>query len=228
MNTEINLVRPNTLRRQVENALREAIMTGRFHPGQRLIERELCETLGVSRTSIREALRQLEAEKLIRIIPHKGPTVASISLKEAEELYALRSVLEGFAAREFAQHGSDDEILQFSQVARRLREAAELGQQEEVLQAKTALYNIIFDNCNNSLVKEILTSLHSRVNLLRATTLMEPHRMPSSLAEIDQLAQAFRDRDSEQAQMIATLHVNNACKVALQMLRRQNDQQQCQ
>jgi len=222
MNTEINLVRPNTLRRQVENVLREAIMSGQFHPGQRLIERELCENLGVSRTSIREALRQLEAEKLICIVPHKGPTVASISLKEAEELYALRSVLEGFAAREFTQHGSDENIIQFAQVAKQLRKVAELGLQEEVLRAKTDLYNIIFDNCNNSLVKEILTSLHSRVNLLRATSLMEPHRMPSSLAEIDQLAQAFHDRDSEQAQAIATLHVNNACKVALQMLRRQN------
>jgi DNA-binding GntR family transcriptional regulator len=105
MNTEMNLVRPNTLRRQVENALREAIMSGRFHPGQRLIERELCENLGVSRTSIREALRQLEAEKLICIVPHKGPTVASISLKEAEELYALRSVLEGFCRQRVCAAG---------------------------------------------------------------------------------------------------------------------------
>ncbi|MCI1034019.1 GntR family transcriptional regulator [Raoultella sp. BIGb0149] len=224
MNTEMNLVRPNTLRRQVENALREAIMSGRFHPGQRLIERELCENLGVSRTSIREALRQLEAEKLICIVPHKGPTVASISLKEAEELYALRSVLEGFAAREFALQGSDASIAQFAQAAAQLRAAAETGQQEEVLRAKTALYDIIFDNCNNSLVKEILTSLHSRVNLLRATSLMEPHRMPSSLAEIDRLAQALRDRDAEQAQAIASLHVNNACQVALQMLRRQSEE----
>jgi DNA-binding GntR family transcriptional regulator len=73
-------------------------------------------------------------------------------------------------------------------------------------------------------VKEILTSLHSRVNLLRATSLMEPHRMPSSLAEIDRLAEALRDRDAEQAQAIASLHVNNACQVALQMLRRQSEE----
>ena len=102
MTAEMALVRPETLRHQVENALRQAIMSGRFAPGARLIERELCETLGVSRTSVREALRRLEAEKLVRSVPHKGPVVAIMSKQEAAELYAIRGLLEGFAALYFA------------------------------------------------------------------------------------------------------------------------------
>lgn len=221
MTANMGLIRPETLRHQVENALRAAIMSGRFSPGERLIERELCESLGVSRTSIREALRKLEAEKLVHIVPHKGPMVAMVSIQEAKELYALRGVLEGFAANEFARNGSDAAIADFAQAARALRAAAENGGQNEVLQAKTALYDIMLDNCGNQLVKEILTSLHSRVNLLRATSLMEPQRMPSSLAEIDQLALALQRRDAEEAQQTASLHVANACEVALKILSQQ-------
>src|ERR1700722_20278478 len=86
--TYIRLVRPETLRHQVEHVIRQAIMSGRFAPGARLIERELCESLGVSRTSVREALRRLKADKLVCSVPHKGPTVAVISKQEASELYA--------------------------------------------------------------------------------------------------------------------------------------------
>ncbi|WP_130835355.1 GntR family transcriptional regulator [[Erwinia] mediterraneensis] len=221
MTADMGLIRPETLRHQVENALRAAITSGRFSPGERLIERELCESLGVSRTSIREALRKLEAEKLVHIVPHKGPMVAMISLQEAKELYALRGVLEGFAAYEFARNGSDSAIARFAQGAQALRDAAERGNQNDVLQAKTALYDIMLDNCGNHLVKEILTSLHSRVNLLRATSLMEPQRMPSSLAEIDQLSLALQRRDAQAAQQTASLHVANACEVALKILAQQ-------
>ena len=121
---DLGLVRPETLRHQVENVLRQAIVSGRYAPGARLVERELCETLGVSRTSVREALRRLEAEKLVRNVPHKGPVVAVMSRHDAHELYALRGLLEGFAAHEFARLGSDDSLVRFAAAARELREAA--------------------------------------------------------------------------------------------------------
>ncbi len=88
-----------TLRMRVEDKLRSAISNGVFKPGQRLIERELCELTGVGRTSIREAVRQLEAEGLITSIPHRGPVVTRISVEEAQQLYAVRALLEGAAGR---------------------------------------------------------------------------------------------------------------------------------
>src|SRR5689334_22743137 len=87
------------LRQQVDDGLRQAIISGRLAPGARLTERELTEMMGVSRTVIREALRQLESEGLVAIIPHKGPVVRALSLDEARDLYSIRAVLEGFAAR---------------------------------------------------------------------------------------------------------------------------------
>lgn len=225
MSTDIELVRPETLRHQVENVLRQAIMSGRFAPGARLIERELCETLGVSRTSVREALRKLEAEKLVRNVPHKGPVVAVMSREEAGELYALRALLEGFAAHEFARLASDAAIAQFGEAAKALRAQATAQNQSGVLEAKTALYDVLLDNCGNRLVKEILTSLYSRVNLLRATSLMHPDRLPSSLKEIDRLYKALKARDGEEAQALARQHVLNAEKAAMRMLEEQGDAQ---
>ncbi|WP_102225227.1 GntR family transcriptional regulator [Acidimangrovimonas sediminis] len=218
MSTRIAALQPETLRRQVEDALRQAILSGRYAPGERLVERELCEALGVSRTSVREALRKLEAEKLVRIIPHKGPMVASIGVEEARELYALRGLLEGYAAREFALNGSPGALAEFGRAASRLREAAATGETERVLEAKGKLYDIMLGHCGNALLREVLQSFYSRINLLRATSLMHPDRLPHSLSEIDQLAAALAVRDADEAQRLASLHVANACDVALRML----------
>ena len=99
-----------TIRHLVEEKLRELIATGHFKPGDRLVERELCEALEVGRTSVREALRQLEAEGLIRTEPHRGPVVTKVSPEEARQLYQLRALLEGFCGAEFALKGRDDEL----------------------------------------------------------------------------------------------------------------------
>lgn len=218
MTAEMGLVRPETLRHQVENVLRQAIMSGRLAPGARLVERELCETLGVSRTSIREALRRLEAEKLVSSVPHKGPIVATISRQEAGELYAMRRLLEGFAAGEFARVADDASIARFGEVAKELRKQALAKDQAGVLKAKTELYDILLGGCGNGLVREILTSLYSRVNLLRATSLMLPDRLPHSLREIDALYKALKARDAVAAEAAARLHVANAEKAAMGIL----------
>lgn len=221
MNVRGPALQADSLRRQIENAVRQAITSGRYQPGARLIERELCEELGVSRTSLREALRKLEAEKLVEIVPHKGPVVAVISLREAQELYALRGVLEGFAAREFALHGSDEAIEKFSEGAELLRKYALSGDTAKVLEAKGSLYSIMLGNCGNDLVREVLQSLFSRINMLRATSLMHPNRISQSLTEIDELAAALKRRDADEAARIASLHVQNACVVALKLLEEQ-------
>ena len=221
MNLRGPALQADTLRRQIENAVRQAITSGKYKPGARLIERELCEELGVSRTSLREALRKLEAEKLVEIVPHKGPVVAVISMEEARELYALRGVLESFAAREFALRGSDEAIREFAKGAELLRQHALSGDTLKVLEAKGTLYNIMLGNCGNNLVREVLQSLFSRINILRATSLMHPDRISQSLGEIDDLAAALVGRDAETAARIASLHVHNACVVALQLLAQQ-------
>src|SRR5512138_1076944 len=89
---------PRTVRQEAVEKLRAAILAGRFQPGDRLVEADLCKVLGVSRPSLREALRSLEAERLIAIVPNRGPQIPIVSWTEAEEIYHVRALLEGEAA----------------------------------------------------------------------------------------------------------------------------------
>src|SRR5215207_11344568 len=150
-----------TLRAAIEEKLREGIVTGTFKPGQRLVERELCEMIGASRPSIREALRVLEAEGLIRIIPHRGPVVSIVTVEEAEQLYAIRALLEGFAGRECALR-RDRKIL------KRLRDAVtefeasvpDGANPAKLLAAKTDFYAALMTGCGNSFLERLLVPLH--------------------------------------------------------------------
>lgn len=228
MSTTLKLVKPETLRSQVENHLRQAIVTGQLKAGEKLVERELCEMLGVSRPSLREALRKLEAEKLIVNVPHRGPEVASITLDEARDLYALRRLLESYAAHEFARLASPEEIKNLGKVVKRLRDAGKKNSREGVLQAKAEFYSILLGGCGNSLVHEILGGLLSRVSLLRSTSLMLPDRLPRSLQEIDTLLECIQNRDAKGAQEISHKHVLNAEQAALGVFEQQLSSQKIQ
>src|SRR3954454_4886015 len=129
-----------TVRAMVAQKLREAIMSGALKPGQRLVERELCEMMGVSRPSIREALRALEADGLVNIVPHRAPVVSTISLDEARQLYAARAVLEGFAGRECARLHDPEVARRIGEALARLEAAAAKQDLVGSLEAKTGFY----------------------------------------------------------------------------------------
>ncbi|WP_419795261.1 GntR family transcriptional regulator [Pseudomonas palleroniana] len=216
--------RPETLRGHVESFLREAIMNGRFAPGERLVERELCEMLKVSRPPLREALRKLEAEKLIVIVPHRGPVVASLDIAEARELYALRGLLEGFAAHEFARLASDKDIVKLGKAVNNLHKQSSNPDRRALIEAKSKIYDVLLGCCGNRLITEVLQGLLSRINLLRATSFSRPERLHESLAEIDELLACIKKRDGEGAQRMATLHIKNAENAALEVLESSTEQ----
>ena len=212
------LRKPDSLRSHVENFLREAIMNGQFMPGERLRERELCEMLDVSRPSLREALRKLEAEKLITNVLHRGPVVASISNKEAAEIYAVRILLEGHAVHEFTRLATDRQVDELGQAVRQLHEVAALNNRKELLLSKARFYDVILTGCGNALIKEMLIGLMSRVNLLRATSFSASDRLPESLKEIDQMLSLIRARNAEAAGAAARTHILNAQRAAMTVL----------
>ena len=212
------LTRPETLRMHVERFIRDAIASGQFKPGARLVEREICEMLRISRPPLREALRALEAEKLIHIIPHKGPVVASISLREAREVYAVRALLESYATREFTLQADDAAVRALAAAVRQLRAEAKSGDRKRLLGAKTRFYEILYQGCGNRLLVELLQGLLTRINLLRATSLAQPGRIGPSLAEIDGIVDAIRERNAAKAERLAREHVVNAQAVALAVL----------
>lgn len=208
-----------TLRLLVEEKLRTAIATGHFRPGQRLIERELCEQTGVGRTSIREALRQLEAEGLVTTIPHRGPTVTSVTYEEAEQLYDIRAMLESFAGRKFAESRDVSKFKALGEAVDRFEKAAKGANRAELLEAKTHFYDVMMDGSGNVFVKQMLTLLHNRISLLRFTSMTQPGRLKKSVAEIRDIFDAISAHDGRRAAEACALHVEEAAKIALAVLK---------
>jgi DNA-binding GntR family transcriptional regulator len=204
-----------TLRGLVEEKLRLAISAGKFRPGQRLIERELCETLGVGRTSVREALRQLEAEGLITVVPHRGPTVSTMSVEEAKQLYAMRALLEGYAGKQCAALGDEDFKTKLDHAVEEFARIAEGEDRSALVAAKEAFYGLLLSGSGNSFVGQALTGLHNRINMLRFTTMMQPGRIHHSIAEIREIAAAIRASDGNRAEKACRTHIEKAAEAAL-------------
>ncbi|MGB3541010.1 MAG: GntR family transcriptional regulator [Mesorhizobium sp.] len=207
--------RSATLRGQVEEKLRVAISSGSFVPGQRLIERELCEKLGVSRPSLREALRQLEAEGLITLIPHRGPIVTTVDADEARQLYELRSLIEGFAAERCAQTASRELKLALTDAVEEFARVATSGKADNLIETKSTIYDLLLEGAGNIFVRQTLESLYNRINLLRVTSMAQPGRLEHSIAELREIAAAIQSGDGPRAAAACQLHIANAATAAL-------------
>jgi len=208
-------VKRETVRSQVERYLRDAITGGTFKSGEKLIERDLCERLSISRPSLREALRTLEAEKLISNIPHHGPMVRRISLQEAMEVYALRALLESYAVGEFTKRASFSDVEHLAAIVKRLKRAARSGAKKEYLEIKSEFYASILEGCGNSLVREILDGLYARINFLRATSLKQEGRLAKSIRAIEAIQKCIKERNPLGASKKAVFHVRNAQKAIM-------------
>lgn len=206
------------LRQQVVELLRAAILEYRFKPGTRLIERELCELTGVSRTSIREALRHLESEGLVVNLPNRGPQVATISLEEARELYEVRGALEGLAGRLFATRRDPEQLARLEQALAGLEAAFEQRDRHAIETATTAFYAVLLQGCGNTIVGALSRSLHARAVLLRATSMASPGRSPGSFGEMQRIVAAIRAGDADAADAACRDHVARAREAALAML----------
>lgn len=206
------------VRQQVANMLRSAIIAGRFEPGQRLVEKDLCERLGVSRPSVREALRELEAEGLIRNVPNRGPVVARVSLEEAASIYEVRGMLEGLAARRFAERATPEQVAAFEAAIDMLDAAYRIGDVDGILVAKAQFYRTLFEGSGNTIIPPILRTMHARINFLRHVSLSDPDRLPRSMAEIRAILEAVKRRDADAAFAASMLHVQEAAKTALAAL----------
>lgn len=214
----LRIISPITVRRQVTDQLREAIALGRFRLGERLIERELCELTQTSRTSIREALRQLESEGLVMNVPHRGPVVAPVSAKTAKEIYDLRIVMEGLAARLFAKNATDEQQRELAASVDRLERVYTNFNALRFLAAKAKFYEILLVGAGNEILAGNLRNLHIRVSQLRAVSLTKPGRVRESIVEIRAMLAALQARDPEAAWNTCTFHVERASEVARAVL----------
>jgi DNA-binding GntR family transcriptional regulator len=211
------------IREQVESQVRQAITTGRFRPGDRLIERELCALLGVSRTSLREALRQLEGDGLVVNIPHKGMIVAMVTREEAEEIYQVRAVVEGLAGRLFAEQATDELRAALESAMNAVEAALEEGDLQALVTAKDQFYAVLLGGCGNRTAGVVLQSLHDRIASLRFVTLAQPGRAAASVAEMRRMLGAILAREPEEACRACIEHVEGAATVAAQVFEQREE-----
>lgn len=222
---DLRAPRAATLRGHVEARLRAAIISGRFKPGERLVERQLCEFMAVSRPSIREAMRQLEAEGLVTTQHHRGPAVATITADEARQLYAARFVLEGFVGEQCALRGAEADRRALTSAVKVLeRVVAKGGDNAELISATTQFYDALIEGAGNIFVRQMLTVIHNRVTLLRVTSMSGPGRLEHSLAEIREIHDAVLACDPVAARAACERHIAAASVAALAVMNESQSQ----
>jgi DNA-binding GntR family transcriptional regulator len=203
-------VAPVSVQSQIVAKLREAIFSGIFRPGEKLSEPALCRDLGVSRTSIREALRSLAAEKLVTIVPNRGPSVTAISWEEADAIYQVRALLEAEAVALLATRVEASDLREMTAALVAFETATANNDAMARVASTTRFYDVILTRCGNPIVGELLHALHARINFLRAGTMSIPGRSQASLREMQAMLDAVSTGDAEQARKAALAHVHAA------------------
>lgn len=204
------------LREQVTASLRRAILEFHLRPGERLVERELMERLGVSRTTVREALRQLTSEGLVTVVPQKGARVSSPSPHEAQDLYDIRASLESLVVRRFVQRATDEQVARLvGTVDEFERVVLETGDVEQALAAKSGFYVVLLEGADSAPLSQLLESIQARVQVLRVTSLSQRGRLKAVIAELRDIVQAIEARNAERAARLCAEHIDMAARTAL-------------
>ena len=208
--TKINLDNYKPLRDVVFENLRAAILDGNLKAGQRLMEVQLAEQLGVSRTPIREAIRKLELEGLVVMLPRKGAYVANMSCKDLIDVLEIRASLEGLAAYLAAERRSDEEIVALEKVAKEFETCVREADIEGVLKKDIDFHEKIFMMANNKKLYQLITSLWEQVHRFRVTYVSNYDASLSLVEEHNRILQAIKTGDGELAKKYATEHIELA------------------
>jgi DNA-binding GntR family transcriptional regulator len=205
-----------TLRELTLDKVRMAILNQYFKPGQRLIERSLCEELGVSRTVVREVLRHLETEGLVQSVPQQGPIVAVMDADTTRQIYEVRSLLEGHAAAGCAQKATPQDIEAMRRALASIDVAFARKDYQGVMEATTQFYRTLFLAAGDTMAWEIVSLLNARINRLRLITISSSGRASAAPSEMFVLLNAIERRDAAAASLTAREHVQSAQAIAMQ------------
>lgn len=204
------------LRQQVVKLIREDILNGVLPPGKRLVENALCEAYGVSRTVVREALRQLESEQLIQVMANVGPVVTVLTEAEIKAIYVVRAALEGLAGKLFALNATPAQCGGLVQLRDRLDSAYRKGDIDSREEIKAAFYRQLLDGAHNEVLAENLRAMHARIAVFRRYAFVNPERIEPSIAELTAIINAAAvDRNPEAAWAACEHHILLAGELAI-------------
>jgi len=194
----------------VFDALREAIISGRLKPGERLMEVQLAEELGVSRTPVREAIRKLELEGFVVTVPRKGAYVSGISIKDIADVFEIRAALESLACGLAAERATKEELELLERSVVSVSESADRDDLDGWVHTDTDFHDIIYQASRNERLVQIINNLREQIQRFRATSLAFPGRMKIAVDEHRKMVEAISVRNVSLAQALAQEHIENA------------------
>jgi len=216
---------PATLRDMVQDRMREAIVEGVFQPGERLVERPLCEQLGVSRTVIRETIRYLEAEGLVEILPGHGPIVDSMSWDDARQIYDIRRLLETAAAEQCARNIDEDITRKLGAALKRLQKESKGKTRGALFRATSDFYQVVFHGAGHHIAWEVVQRLNGRISRLRMLTLTSADRTRPGISYMEDIFSAVVSGDPAAARRAIQHHLDEATSVAERVFASQDNGQ---
>ena len=194
---------------RVFHDLREKILSGVYAAGTELKEKSIGEELGVSRTPVREALRQLELEGLVEMIPNRGAFVVGISMDDIKDIYEMRSRLEGLCAKKAAENRTKEQLSVLEENVYLSEFHYEREHFEQILELDNHFHEMMYEASGSKLLKKTLGDFHHYLERVRKITLSSKERAKHSIEEHKQIVDAIREHDGERADNLAHVHIAN-------------------
>lgn len=198
-----------SLRGQVFDKIRSDILNGKYKRGEELVESSIGKELGISRTPVREAIRQLELEGLVQLVPNKGAFVTGISEKDVRDIYLIRARLEGLAARMAAKNITPELLDAMEETVVLSEYHAKKEHYEQVCEMDSKFHKLLYKASGSRILEHTLTDFHQYVQRVRMASIMKKRRMEKSNDEHDAILTAIREHDEEKAELVATRHISN-------------------
>ena len=207
LNLQKEIADKYSLRGRVYNAIRDKILSGDYHETEELKENAIATELGVSRTPVREALRQLELEGLVSIIPNKGASVTGITKKDIHDIYMIRSSLEGLCAKWACENISDAQIEALEEILYLSDFHARRSHFDQMVELDNKFHDLIYKASGSKILNHVLSDFHLYVERVRKITLSRPYRAEQSRNEHAAIVEAIKKRDGSLAETLANKHM---------------------
>lgn len=209
------------LRDVVFHTLREAILRGDLKPGERLMELQLAEKLGVSRTPIREAIRMLEQEGLAVTMPRRGAEVARMTLKDMEDVLEIREALDELAVRIACARITDEQLKKLSEVKKQFESSTQTGDVKQIAEADVSFHDVIYEATGNPKLVTLLNNLREQVYRYRVEYIKNPKNYPVLIKEHEAILQSLKDREVDRAVSAMQEHVSNQALAVKEIIQEQ-------
>lgn len=209
----------HTLAREVYNRIKEMIISGRFQPGQRLVAQQIAEEMGVSRMPVREALKRLEAQGFVYSVPHKEVVVSGLSVKDIEEIYAIRRVLEVYSVRQACELATEEQLAELERIADEAEMAVALEGQAAFHEKNDEFHFALFRASGNETLAELLKSLWEKSAYYRTLGTALKGRLDQSMADHRAIIRALRENDPDTAAELVRRHTDAPLAALIELLK---------